>query len=107
MPASPNAQQHATRAAFWQVSLVGYGLIGVGCANIVPALFSMAGSQRSMPESIAIPAVTTLGYAGVLAGPALIGFVSHSAGLITALIGVAIALLAVAAAAPLLSRLAK
>lgn len=97
----------ATLVSVWQVSLVGYGLIGVGCANIVPALFSMAGSQRSMPESIAIPAVTTLGYAGVLAGPALIGFVSHSAGLITALIGVAIALLAVAVAAPLLSRLAK
>jgi len=80
----------------WQASLVGYVLLGLGCANIVPALFSLAGNQKRMPESIAITAVTTLGYAGVLAGPALIGFAAHGIGLAGAFIGVAVLLVGVA-----------
>lgn len=78
------------------LSLVGHALLGVGCANIVPVMFSLAGEQRRMPAHLAIPAVTTLGYAGVLAGPALIGFVAQGASLSTALLAVA-ATLAMAA----------
>ncbi|MGJ4803593.1 MFS transporter [Luteimonas sp. SDU82] len=78
------------------LGLVGYALLGVGCANIVPVMFTLAGEQRRMPEHLAIPAVTTLGYAGVLAGPALIGFVAQGASLTVALLLVA-ATLAVAA----------
>ncbi|MCS3810875.1 MFS transporter [Xanthomonas sp. 4461] len=84
---------------WWQLSLSGYALIGLGCANIAPALFSMAGQQRAMPEGLAITAMTTLGYAGVLAGPALIGFAAHGWGLTAALMLVAAAMLAVAIAA--------
>jgi hypothetical protein len=32
----------------------------------VPVMFSLAGEQTRMPAELAIPAVTTLGYAGVL-----------------------------------------
>ncbi|KAB7770204.1 MFS transporter [Xanthomonas maliensis] len=85
-----------TLATPWQLSLAGYVLLGLGCANIVPALFSLAGNQTRMPESIAIPAVTTLGYAGVLAGPALIGFAAQAIDLIAAFIGVAVLLIGVA-----------
>ncbi len=42
-----------------------------------------------MPEGMAITAMTTLGYAGVLAGPALIGFAAHGWGLTAALMLVA------------------
>ena len=80
----------------WQASLVGYVLLGLGCANIAPALFSLAGNQKRMPESIAITAVTTLGYSGVLAGPALIGFAAHGIGLAGAFMGVAVLLIGVA-----------
>lgn len=83
----------------WQLSLPGYVLLGLGCANIVPALFSLAGSQKRMPEGMAITAVTTLGYTGVLAGPALIGFVAHGIGLAGAFIAVAALLLGVAISA--------
>ncbi len=62
--------------AFW-VALVGYALVGIGCANIVPVMFTLAGRQTRMPESVAIPAVTTMGYAGVLLGPASIGFIAQ------------------------------
>ncbi|WP_411851112.1 MFS transporter [Stenotrophomonas sp. LGBM10] len=83
----------ATFATAMPAALCGYALIGLGCANIVPALFSMAGNQKVMPESLAIPAITTLGYAGVLAGPALIGFVAHASSLVVAFCAVAAALL--------------
>ncbi len=74
----------------------GCAIVGAGAANIVPALFSLAGRQTAMPDSVAIPAVSTLGYAGILAGPALIGFIAHASSLPMALASVAIALAGVA-----------
>ncbi|KAA0119901.1 MFS transporter [Methylobacterium sp. P1-11] len=82
----------------WEAALAGYALVGAGCANIVPVLFTAAGRQTAMPESVAVPAVTTLGYAGVLAGPALIGFAAQGVGLPAAFLIVAALLLGVAAA---------
>lgn len=70
----------------WQVALLGFALVGVGCANIVPILFSLSGKQTEMPENVAVPAIATLGYAGVLLGPAGIGFISHGSSLATALL---------------------
>lgn len=83
----------------WLFSLLGYALIGIGCANIVPVMFSAIGRQTSMPQVVAVPAVTTLGYMGVLAGPASIGFVAQISSLPVAFMLVAVMLLAVAAAA--------
>ncbi|MFT3800114.1 MAG: MFS transporter [Burkholderiaceae bacterium] len=83
---------------------LGCAIVGAGAANVVPALFSLAGQQTAMPASVAIPAVTTLGYAGILAGPALIGFVAHASSLPLALAGVAIALSGVALLARRLPR---
>lgn len=86
----------ATWAPHWLATLSGFALVGLGCANIVPALFSMAGNQRVMPEGLAIAAITTLGYAGILAGPALIGFMAHATSLVVAFTCLAAALLGVA-----------
>jgi len=59
--------------------LSGYLLIGIGCANIVPVMFSQIGKQKSMPQMVAVPAVTSVGYLGILAGPAIIGYIAwHS-----------------------------
>jgi hypothetical protein len=44
-----------------------------------------------------VPAITTLGYAGILAGPAAIGFVAQATSLSTAFVIVALMLLGVAA----------
>lgn len=95
----------ATLIASWQVALLGYALVGVGCSNIVPVMFSLAGKQSEMPESIAVPAITTMGYAGVLLGPALIGFVAHGTNLATALLLLSASLLGVAASARMLKML--
>ena len=61
----------------WHLSLIGYALVGAGCANIVPVMFSVVGQQTVMPQAVAVPAMTTLGYLGVLSGPAIIGYVAH------------------------------
>jgi predicted MFS family arabinose efflux permease len=63
------------------VALLGFVLIGLGAANLVPVLFSRAGRQTVMPAGLAVAAVTTTGYAGILAGPALMGFVSDATSL--------------------------
>ena len=57
------------------------GAIGFGASNVVPVLFRRAGSQRVMPVGLAVSAITTVGYAGALVGPALIGVVSKVVGL--------------------------
>lgn len=62
----------------WLVtSLIGFVLLGVGAANIVPVFFSEGGRIKNVPATISIPAITTIGYAGQLAGPALLGFIAH------------------------------
>lgn len=86
----------------WELALVGYALVGMGCANIVPVMFSAIGRQSAMPQVLAVPAVTTLGYMGVLAGPASIGGIAHHSSLAVAFIVVAIAMLAVAAVSKLI-----
>ncbi len=83
---------------FWIAGL-GFVMIGFGAANLVPIMFSAAGNQTSMPASMAIASVTTLGYAGILAGPALIGFIAQVSSLSIALGCVAAMMLCVAACA--------
>ena len=63
---------------------VGFFSIGIGSANIVPVFFSLMGRQNVMPVSAAVSAVSTMGYLGILAGPAAIGLVSSLTTLQTA-----------------------
>ena len=62
-------------------AMAGFLCIGLGASNLVPVLFRRAGAQTAMPPALAIAAISTTGYAGVLLGPALIGFVSQLASL--------------------------
>lgn len=66
------------------IACLGFVLIGLGASNIVPVLFRKAGSQKVMPSALAIGAITTTGYAGVLVGPTCIGLVAEAVGLDTA-----------------------
>lgn len=83
----------------WLLSLCGFALIGVGAANIVPILVTLAGQEKGMPVNMSVAVVTTLGYFGVLGGPALLGWVAHYTNLYTAftLLAAGFAMIAVAA----------
>ena len=86
----------ATLVSIPAVALPGYALVGFGCSNIVPVLFTAVGRQETMPQAVAVPAITTLGYAGILAGPAGIGFIAHHSNLPIAFLIVAALMVAVA-----------
>ena len=66
-------------------TMLGFLLMGIGAANIVPVLFSSAGKADPGSPELALAAVTTMGYAGQLAGPALIGFAADTFSLPVAL----------------------
>lgn len=66
---------------------IGFILLGLGAANIVPVVFTLLGKQNVMPINSAVTAVTSMGYLGVMFGPALLGFIAHGVG-ITAVFGI-------------------
>ncbi len=59
---------------------LGFALVGLGLANVVPAVFSTAGSVAASPAA-GIAMVATAGYAGFLIGPVAIGIAAAAAGL--------------------------
>ncbi len=61
----------------WPLALLGYGLCGLGCANVAPVLISSLSRQTIMPMHTAVTVATTIGFPGVLAGPALMGVVAQ------------------------------
>lgn len=81
------------------VTLLSFLLLGFGAANLVPLLFSAASDQRAMPPHLALAAVSGVGYAGLLTGPALIGFIAQLTSLYVAFGCVAVLLLLVSASA--------
>jgi predicted MFS family arabinose efflux permease len=93
----------ATALPWPATSLAGFVLVGLGASNIVPVLFSAAGRLPGTSVSATLATVTTLGYAGMLAGPALIGFIAAASSLPVALTGVAGLLAAVAIFAPIVA----
>jgi predicted MFS family arabinose efflux permease len=79
-------------------SIGGFILLGLGTANIVPVFISEGGKIRNVPATVSIPAISTIGYAGQLAGPAILGFIAHQFSLSIALAFNAALLLLVALA---------
>jgi predicted MFS family arabinose efflux permease len=70
----------------WVVgTLIGFILLGIGSANVVPVFFSEAGRLKNVSSSVAIPTITVMGYSGHLLGPAILGVIAHHYGLKTAL----------------------
>jgi len=58
-------------------ALIGFVLLGLGAANMVPVFFSETGRLSGISPTVSIPAITTIGYTGMLAGPALLGFIAQ------------------------------
>jgi predicted MFS family arabinose efflux permease len=77
--------------------LIGFALVGAGCAALVPALFRVAAAAPGVSSSAGIASVATAGYTGGVVNGPVIGFLARGVGLTLALsvIGVAGALIAV------------
>ena len=86
------------------MAVLGFAVVGLGMANLVPVLYGAAGALPNQSTGSAIAAVATMGYMGFLSGPPLIGFVAEATSLQLALGLIVLACvlvgLAAAAAAP-------
>jgi predicted MFS family arabinose efflux permease len=81
------------------LGLLGCALIGVGASNVVPTLISASARVSDLPTSAAVSTVVAMGTTGLIAGPALIGFLAQRTGLGVALGMLAAMLLVVGSAA--------
>jgi fucose permease len=81
------------------LGLAGCALIGLGAANVVPTLITASARVSSLPTGAAVSTVVAMGTTGLIAGPALIGFLAQRTGLAVALGALALMLAAVASAA--------
>lgn len=77
-------------------TIVGFALVGIGASNIVPLLFSVAARSEAVAPSAAIAMAATVGYAGFLLGPPMIGFAADYIGLRLALCMLLLATLVIA-----------
>lgn len=68
-------------APFAWIAFSGFVVVGLGAANLIPLLFTIASRQKKIPVPQAISSVTTLGYLGLLIGPAMMGFIAHATSL--------------------------
>lgn len=78
---------------------IGFLFVGLGISSIVPICYSLAGRSQVMSPSVAIAAVSSIGFLGFLLGPPVIGFVAQALDLrwslgFVAIIGLLITLLA-------------
>lgn len=78
---------------------VGFMLVGVGVSSVVPLVYGAAGRSSVMSAGMALAAVSTVGFAGFLLGPPLIGLVAGVSSLrvsfaLIALVGLCMTVLA-------------
>ncbi|WP_419224009.1 MFS transporter [Gordonia sp. CPCC 206044] len=83
-------------SAGWAIA--GWTVFGVGLAGLIPQIFTAAGNLSATASGRAISLVVGCGYLGMLAGPAVVGFISNRSSLAVGLV-VAIVALAFAATA--------
>ena len=68
------------------LSSLGFAGVGLALSSIVPVVFSRAAKLPGLKAGVGISAVSSIGYAGFLVGPAAIGFLSQAFGLRPALL---------------------
>ena len=69
-------------SANFYLSILGFGILGLGLSVVIPEIFRLAGNTKGVPASVGISIVSGIGFAGFLIGPVLLGFISNWASLI-------------------------
>lgn len=75
------------------LAVVGWAVFGVGLAGLIPQIFTAAGNLTDSAGGRTISIVVGCGYLGMLAGPAVVGFISSRTSLNTGLLAALAALL--------------
>lgn len=57
-------------------SIAGFLLVGFGVSSVIPLIYSEAGKSRTIPPSMALTAVSSIGFLGFLVGPPMIGMIA-------------------------------
>lgn len=60
---------------------IGFMLVGLGVACVIPTVYSVSGQNEKVPPGIALAMVSSVSYLGFLMGPPLIGYIAELANL--------------------------
>ena len=88
-------------------ALLGFVLVGLGLANVVPVMFAAAAQVPGLAPAHGVAAVSSVGYLGFMIGPPLIGALARASSLSTALWVVALFAVLLGAAARAVLRRAR
>lgn len=87
----------------WPAAIAGFALLGLGGSVLLPLIFSAVGRVGGVEAATAVSRLTTFTYAGILIGPAVVGWVAAAVGLVWTFTGLLPLLLGVAAKSRLLA----
>jgi hypothetical protein len=65
--------------------ILGFAFVGFGVSSVIPIVYMLAAKSKEMAPSVALSAVSSVGFTGFLIGPPMIGFIAHQVGLRSAL----------------------
>ena len=69
------------------LAIVGFGLTGIGLANLVPLAFAASENLPGLPQGLGLSIVGFAAYGGLLAAPPLIGMIGEHAGFAPVFLG--------------------
>ncbi|MEI8412824.1 MULTISPECIES: MFS transporter [unclassified Kribbella] len=81
----------------WPAAIAGFALVGLGGSVLLPLIFSAVGRVGGVEAATAVSRLTTFTYAGILIGPAVVGWFAAAVGLVWTFTGLLPLLLGVAA----------
>jgi MFS family permease len=67
------------------MAMLGFALVGVGLATVVPILYNAATRVPGVSPAAAIASVSSIGYVGFMIGPPIIGGIAHASSLTIAM----------------------
>ena len=86
------------------IAVAGWTIFGIGLAGLIPQIFTAAGNLTDRAGGRSISLVVGCGYLGMLAGPAVVGFISGrttlGTGLLAAVVALAFAIVVAGVVAP-------
>jgi MFS family permease len=82
------------------VAMVGFGLVGIGLATVVPILYNAATRVPGVSRAAAIASVSSIGYLGFMLGPPIIGALAHATSLTIAMSTLSVAAVILALGTP-------